>query len=184
MDSTRIVTNQDGMTDIWRATDLEFIDFWERVTGLGDLYQRWQAARTRNGTMPRAADFDVSDIPPVRPQGHGGAPDHLPDIFRADADPATPADFRITAPAAGLRSARLCTLFRPILRNALFSDLMLCQGLRKPLYQQIYQKVSGDERCYVRLLLPTVDGQGQIRRIHGASRPLYAEQELVHWSAS
>jgi len=184
MDSTRIVTNQDGMSDIWRATDLEFIDFWERVTGLGDLYQRWQDARTRGGAMPRSADFDVSGIRLARSQVHGGAPDHLPDIFHADADPSAPADFRITASAAGLRGARLCTLFYPILRNALFSDLMLCQGLRKPLYQQIYQKVSGDERCYVRLLLPTVDGQGHIRRILGASRPLYAEQELMHWSAS
>lgn len=182
MDSTRIVTNPDGMTDIWRATDLEFIDFWERTTTLGDLYQRWQAGRLRDGAMPRTADFETTGIPgtPL----HGPAPDHLPDLFHADADPATPADFRITAPAAGLRDVRLCTLFNPILRNALFSDLMVCQGLRKPLYQQIYQKVSGDERCYVRLLLPTIDGEGKIRRIFGASRPLYAEQELVHWSAS
>jgi len=184
MDSTRIVTNPDGMTDIWRATDLEFIDFWERTTTLGDLYHRWQAARRRDGAMPQTADFDPSDIPCTQLQRPFPAPGHLPDLFHADADPAAPADFRVTAPAAGLYSMQLCTLFYPILRNALFSDLMLCQGLRKPLYQQIYQKVSGDERCYVRLLLPTVDGQGHIRRIFGASRPLYAEQELVHWSAS
>jgi hypothetical protein len=182
MDSTRIVTNPDGMTDIWRATDLEFIDFWERATALGDLYHRWHAARRRNGAMPQAADFDLSDIPCAQPRHR--APECLPELFHADADPAAPADFRVTAPATGLHSVRLCSLFHPILRNALFSDLMLCQGLRKPLYQQIYQKVSGDERCYVRLLLPTVDGQGHIRRIFGASRPLYAEQELMHWSAS
>jgi len=184
MDSIRIVTNQNGMTDIWRATDLEFIDFWERATGLGHLYQRWQAARPRDGAMPRTAEFDVSDIPVLQPQDQNRAADHLPELFHADADPAAPADFRITAQTARLRRIRLCTLFNPILRNALFSDLMLCQGLRKPLYQQIYQKISGDERCYVRLLLPTVDGQGHIRRIFGASRPLYAEQELMHWSAS
>ena len=184
MDSTRIVTNPDGMTDIWRATDLEFIDFWERTTTLGDLYHRWHAARRRTGTMPEAIDFEQFDSAWAPPQSPAPAPGHLPDLFHADADPATPADFRVTAPAAGLHDVRLCSLFHPILRNALFSDLMLCQGLRKPLYQQIYQKVSGDERCYVRLLLPTVDGQGHIRRIFGVSRPLYAEQELMHWSAS
>jgi len=184
MDSTRIVTNPNGMTDIWRATDLEFIDFWERTTVLGDLYQRWHAVRRQNGAMPQAADFDPADTLYTHAQGSAPAADHLPDRFHADTDPAAPADFRITALANGLRSVQLCTLFHPILRNALFSDLMLCQGLRKPLYQQIYQKVSGDERCYVRLLLPTVDGHGHIRRIFGASRPLYAEQELVHWSAS
>lgn len=184
MDSTRIVTSPNGVTDIWRATDLEFLDFWERKTSLGDLYQRWQEARPHDDAMPRAADFGLHDAPPppapCRPcSSHG-----LPELFYADADPSAPADFRITAPAAGLTAQRLRALFPPILRDALFADLMLCQGLRKPLYQQIYQKVSGDERCYVRLLLPTVDGEGHIGRIFGASRPLFAEQELVHWSAS
>jgi hypothetical protein len=183
MDSTRIVTDPDGNTDIWRATDLEFLDFWERTTQLGDLYKRWQDARSEDGALPQAVDgvraiFEAD-------QRHGRPPtSRLPDLFQATADPNAPTDFRITAPSAGLADAPLNDLFRPILRDALFSDLMLCQGLRTPLYQQIYQNVSGDERCYVRLLLPTADTNGNVGRIFGISRPLYAEQELAHWSAT
>jgi hypothetical protein len=183
MDSTRIVTDPDGNTDIWRATDLEFLDFWERKTQIGNLFKCWQDARSDDGTPPQAEDVDLAVFRQGPRRGHPQI-NRIPDLFYADADPNAPTDFRITAPSAGLADAPLGSLFRPILRDALFSDLMLCQGLRTPLYQQIYQNVSGDERCYVRLLLPTVDVQGTIRRIYGISRPLYAEQELMHWSAT
>lgn len=183
MDSTRIVTDPDGNTDIWRATDLEFMDFWERATPLGDLFRLWQAAHGGDGGLPQQPDFDPPAFrtgAPYRPW-----PAHrLPEVFLADTDPAAPTVFRITAPAAGFRNRSLGGLFRPILRDALFSDLMLCQGLRAPVYQQIYQRVSGDERCYVRLLLPTAADDGNVGRIFGISRPLYAEQELMHWSES
>jgi len=183
MDSTRIVNSPDGGTDIWRATDLEFLDFWERKTRLGDLFRRWQRARGPDGTVPHTPGFDLSDLRSGC-KDRDWPPHCLPKFFRADVDPGAPADFRITAPGAGFEEAPLCTLFRPILRDALFADLLLCHGLREALYQQIYQKISGDEQCYVRLLLPTVDEMGNVHRIYGISRPLYAEQELVHWSTT
>ena len=183
MDSTRIVTDPDGNTDIWRATDLEFLDFWERTTQLGELFRQWRVTQSDGDAVPRTEDFDRQVS---RTEWRNGqcAAHYLPDLFHADAEPSAPADFLITAPSTGVKRKHLSGLFRPILRDALFSDLMLCLGTRAPLYQQIYQKVSGDTRCYVRLLLPTADDQGNIRRIYGISRPLYAEQELVHWSAS
>ena len=92
-------------------------------------------------------------------------------------------EFRLTVPGTPVRGQPLDSLFSPILRDALISDLMLCQGSRQPMYQQIYQNVSAFKQCYVRLLLPTVDAQDTVQRIYGVCRPLYAEQELMHWSA-
>lgn len=183
MDNTRIVTNALGTTDIWRATDLEFLDFWERTTALGGLYRKWQAIHTTRSALPATDEFDLPIFDVNAPASAEYAPYCLPDLFYADTPPEAPMEFRLTVPGTPVRGQPLDSLFSPILRDALISDLMLCQGSRQPMYQQIYQNVSAFKQCYVRLLLPTVDAQDTVQRIYGVCRPLYAEQELMHWSA-
>jgi hypothetical protein len=182
VDTTRIVTNAYGTTDIWRATDLEFLDFWERATKLGDLYRMWQAIRNRRSALPTSEEFSLPIFDMNAPASAECVPHCLPDLFYADTPRDAPMEVRLTAPGTKVQGRPLDDLFRPILRDALISDLMLCQGSREPMYQQIYQNVSAFERCYVRLLLPTADRRGTVQRIYGVCRPLYAEQELMHWS--
>ena len=182
VDTTRIVSNKDGTTDIWRATDLEFLDFWERSTGLGALYENWRALRRHSPMPPSAEDFNP---PMYRAAGcatRGWVAHRVPELFFVDIDPDTPMDFRLSVPGTPMRNRPLRNVFSPILCDALCSDLMLCQGLRQPMYQQIYQKVAGTEACYVRLMLPTLDQLSFVTRIYGICRSLYAEQELTHWN--
>jgi hypothetical protein len=192
VDTTRIVTNAYGTTDIWRATDLEFLDFWERATALGRLHQAWQAIRARDAALPATGEFTpptfdpqvfAAVLPAGAPATAGCDPHCLPQLFYADTPPEAPMAVRITVPGTSVQQAPLDGLFSPILQDALISDLLLCRGTREPMYQQIYQKVSAIERCYVRLLLPTADADNRVQRIFGVCRPLYAEQELMHWSA-
>lgn len=183
MDTTRIVTNTLGTADIWRATDLEFLDFWERATALGDLYRTWQSIRERRSALPATGDFNLPLFDMAAPGSAECLPHCLPDLFYADLPPDAPMEVRLTVPGTPVREQPLESLFSPILRDALVSDLMLCQGSCEPMYQQIYQNVSAFKQCYVRLLLPTVDARDTVQRIYGVCRPLYAEQELMHWSA-
>jgi hypothetical protein len=182
VDTTRIVTNALGTTDIWRATDLEFLGFWERATALGDLYRTWQAMRERRSALPATRDFDLPIFDVNAPSAAESTPYCLPDLFYADMPPEAPMEVRLTVPGTAVRGEPLENLFSPVLRDALISDLMLCQGSREPMYQQIYQNVSAFKRCYVRLLLPTVNERDVVQRVYGVCRPLYAEQELMHWS--
>lgn len=47
-----------------------------------------------------------------------------------------------------------------------------CKKTRTPTYHEITQTVGSRHRCYVRLLLPTVDKSGQVRKLFYATRYL------------
>ena len=179
METTRIVNNDSGTADVWRATDLEFLDFWERSTKLGDLFAAWSDLSNAVRSLPVDTTFRT-----IFGRNFPTAPiaeDCLPLMFIAEPSPGAALDFLISVPGDGARGRPLHGLFQPILRDTLFTDLMLCHGTREPMYQQIFQRVLGRESSYVRLLLPTAADDGDVAAVYGICRPLYAEQDLTHW---
>ena len=181
METTRIVNNSSGTADVWRATDLEFLDFWERSTKLGGLFLAWSELSNAVRSLPRDAEYRRVFAREYPAETVAGDSDRLPEMFIAEPTPGAALEFVISHPNDATGGYPLSILFEPILCDTLFTDLMLCQGTREPMYQQIHQRVQDMERSYVRLLLPTAGGDGDVAAIYGICRPLYAEQELKQW---
>lgn len=181
METTRIVNNSSGTADVWRATDLEFLDFWERSTKLGGLFMAWSELSHAVKSLPRDAEYRRVFVRDCSTETTDDDSDRLPEMFIAEPSPGPALEFAILQPDDATAGRPLSTLFEPILRDTLFTDLMLCQGTREPMYQQIHQRVRDTERSYVRLLLPTAGDDGSVAAIYAICRPLYAEQELKQW---
>ena len=182
MDSTKIVRNPDGSTDIWRASDLglALLPILEHGTRLGHAYRVWRrcVGDTRD-MLPRADDFHLRLVEEEAPWIDDPLENMLPNPFIADTAPECPGDFRISVPKANVFQRALRDIAVPLFQRALFSDLVFCKGVQEPLYQQIRQTVLGQDDVYIRILLPTVDEENTVCRIHAVSRPLVTSHALI-----
>lgn len=182
VNSTKVIRNSDGGTDIWRASDLglALLPILEHGTRLGHAYGVWRRCIGDAGdALPRADSFHLQLAEEEAPWTVESIESILPNPFVADTAPECPGDFRISVPKANVFQRALRDIAEPLFQRALFSDLVFCKGVQEPLYQQIRQTVLGQDDIYIRILLPTVDEENNVCRIHAVSRPLVAARTLT-----
>ena len=169
MDSTLTFRNEDGSTDLWRCRDipLERLRERERNSPLGEAYLFW------SDFVHPAAAFDFT------PGGQGiDCPDEplepnpsLTAVFHVDCRSLNPFDFRIGVPSKPARTMAIRDIGPDHVRRIVALDVNYAKGCRRPLYQQIWQRIDGiTQECY-RLLLPILGDRNDVAEIFGFCRP-------------
>lgn len=195
MDSIFTIPNGDKAPDRWRSTCGSYQEFRAKESSgsLGEAMSLWclfiPANRVRAiNPLDTSGPFEGE---PRRDDGHDDPGSFqfcdfntppserlfkplLGDASQADVSAPSPFDFLWSAP--GLPPVRIEDIDSALLQKALAWDLLVCKELAHPFYHQIEQDIDGAVHRYIRLLLPAVDGQGEVCKIYAFCRPLAAHE--------
>jgi hypothetical protein len=133
---------------------IELVREVEHDTDIGILYTRWRYL----GSPPHKKKF--------KPQGANAA------CFRVSSQ--LPIDYVYTStdePIQILPMRKFGGEFgSDLLQKQTMDDLLQVKESCEPVYQQVIHRIGRTEMCFRRILLPVVDGAGQVDLIYSATR--------------
>ena len=160
------VAQERRMLQIEQMLDREINHKDGKNTTVRSLFQYWQE-RHRNGRLPSAGEFEPKAL--LKPEDARW-------VSWVDVTQENPFNFVLhDHPGAYFGNysdkALLSHPFKPHAARCAF-EYEFCKRTQKPTYHEITQTVGNRHRCYVRLLLPTVDRAGKVERLFYATRYL------------
>jgi hypothetical protein len=129
---------------------IELLREVEHDTDIGILYTRWRYL----GSPPHKGKF--------RPQSANTA------CFRVSSE--LPLDYVYTSTDEPIQILPMRKFGSELMQKQTMDDLLLVKESCEPLYQQVIHRLGRTEMCFRRILLPVVDGDGQVELIYTATR--------------
>lgn len=144
------------------------VDELEHGTSLGILYRLWRSVR--GGGVPNKDAFSPGTV--VTDANSEG-------LLRISTEASNPMEYTFVAsrPEESVAKIRsIGSLATSIPQRELIIDLLYCQHLRAPIFQDINHAISMAEYHYRRLLLPVQNGSGIVSGIFLCYRMLESEE--------